>query len=408
MTCAVTPTPELVPPVTQALLFGDIDAVREFLIAEGARLCAAAFGNKARAIVLTGSMSRGEATLKRDREGWCVQGDATYLAVLKRSTPFHTPQLERVIESALLAHGIRCRVVVVTATSSSLRKMKPHIYAYELRERGIVVWGDPSVLHLMPRYAVAEIPKEDGWWLLCNRMIEQLEAAAQLESDQTQCAAVRYRIAKLYLAMAGCYLLSIDEYRPSYRERAEHLQELARSQTPPESPVPLQRFARLVSECTYLKLNGNASGDEEEFPGWRDAVWDAEAMWRWTLARMSGSDPCLDRPTLLAKAAGLQRRLARAKGWVRSACVQRAVFRRSWLRWARLVRFGSPRYLIYGAASDLFFASREGKVLTSQKLEELVSKLPLRPAQDARQLTWNTAAMMVAHNFHCLVESTRT
>ena len=136
-------------------------------------------------------------------------------------------ELETEIERNLLARGIKCKIVVVTSTTSNLRKMRPHIYAYELRERGIVVWGDKEALRLIPRFTAAEIPMEDGWWFLCNRMIEQLESAAEANSIHDNGTGVRYRIAKLYLAMAACYLLAIGQYDPSYRERAARLQELA-------------------------------------------------------------------------------------------------------------------------------------------------------------------------------------
>ena len=386
----------------------DVEAVKAFLVAESARLCASAVKGEARAIVLTGSMSRGEATFKRDGMGWRVLGDATFLVVFDRPVTLCTAEVEAEIVRLLLAHAIRCTVVVITTTASALRTMKPHIYAYELRERGIVVWGDSSVLQLMPRYAAAEIPKEDGWWLLCNRMIEQLETTARADGDQNSSTAVSYRIAKLYLAMAACYLLSIGQYKPSYRERDEDLRKLASSQCPPPSPIPLHRFSQFVSACTSLKLNGNTANDMSDFPGWCDAVSDAEALWRCAVAQMSGSEPCLDRSILLARAARLQRGLTRAKGWARSAYVQRAALWRYWIRWARLAYLASPRYLIYGAASDLFFASPERDAVTSQKLEEIAERLPIGSARDGRQLTWEATALMVAHNFHCLVESTRT
>lgn len=386
----------------------NVEAVKAFLVTESARLCASAVKGEARAVVLTGSMSRGEATFKRDEMGWRVLGDATFLVVFDRPVTLCTAEVEAEIVRFLLAHAIRCTVVVITTTASALRKMKPHIYAFELRERGIVVWGDPTALQLMPRYAAAEIPKEDGWWLLCNRMIEQLETAARADGEQNLSTAVSYRIAKLYLAMAACYLLSIGEYKPSYRERDEELTRLAASQCPPSSPIPLQRFSRFVSTCTSLKINGKAPHDFSDFPEWCDAVSDAEALWRWAVAQISGSQSRLDRSTLLARAAKLQRGLTRAKGWARSAYVQRAALWRYWSRWARLACLASPRYLIYGAASDLFFASPERDAVTPQKLEEIAERLPLVPAQDGRQLTWKATALMVAYNFHCLVESTRT
>lgn len=379
-----------------------------FIVVESLRLCAAAIGDQARAIVLTGSFSRGEATLRRDGAGWRVLGDATFLVVFERPAELRTGELEERIQRHLLAQGIQCKIVVVASTISALRRMKPHIYAYELRERGIVVWGDQTILFQIPQFSVSDIPKEDGWWFLCNRMIEQLESAAQADGGKDHGASVRYRIAKLYLAMAACYLLTIGQYRPSYKERAERLRELAEFPAPPPSPIPLRRFSRLVSECTSLKLQGSTTDTYGEFPQWEDAVSDAEALWRWVLGQVSGTNSSCSRSVLLNSLAMRQTVFARAKGWVRAVYVRPAAFCRDWLRWVQLACLASPRYLVYGAASDLFFTTSEGEAVRQDWLVEIAAKLPLRPHEEDQQLSWRKVAMMVAHNFHDLLESNRS
>ena len=392
---------------TQATILNPSEAAKALIISEGSRLCAAA-GHGARAIVLTGSMSRREATWKRDGTIWRVLGDATFLVVFDGPVRLRATELEREIERSLLTRGISCKVVVVGSTAAHLRKMKPHIYAYELRERGIVLWGDKETLRLIPQFTAAEIPKEDGWWFLCNRMIEQLESSAEASRLHANGTAVLYRIAKLYLAMAACYLLAIGQYAPSYRERAARLHELAACGDPPPAPIPLPRFSRFVSHCTALKLQGEMVGAPADFPQWRDAVSDAEALWRWTLARILVVSPSLCRRDLLAAMAARQSLFARAKGWVRAAYVSPTAFKRQWLRWARLAYSTSPRYLVYGAASELFFAAPEPDAITVNDLAEIVTRLPL-PGQEAdRPLSWYSVAKLVAHNFHLLLESTRS
>lgn len=393
---------------TRAPVLEDIGAAKELIVTESSRLCAAAVGHEARAIVLTGSMSRGEATLKREGASWHVLGDATFLVVFDGPVQLGVAELERDIERNLLARGIRCKIVVVTATTANLRKMRPHIYAYELRERGIVVWGDKETLRLIPGFAAGEIPKEDGWWLLCNRLIEQLESAAEANDIHDNGTSVRYRIAKLYLAMAACYLLAIGQYDPSYRERVARLQELASSDDAPPAPIPLQRFSKFVSQCTDLKLQGETVGAPEHFPQWRDAVSDAEVLWRWALSRILGLTPSLSRTDLLAAVAARQPIYARAKGWVRAAYVHPSAFSRYWLRWARLACSMSPRYLVYGAASELFFTAPEPDAIEPSELAAIVAKLPLPPTEVNPQLPWRAVARLVAHNFHVLLESTRS
>lgn len=385
----------------------DSEAAKMLIVTEGVRLCVAAARSTSRAIVLTGSMSRGEATLKRDGAGWRALGDATFLLVFDNSAPPDVSELERSIEASLLAEGIRCRVAVVTSTSAQLRGMKPHIYAYELRERGIVLWGRRDTLRLIQPFTATDIPQEDGWWFLCNRMIEQLESATEANGPHENQTVVGYRIAKLYLAMAACYLLAIGEYAPSYRERVARLEELMVSHNPPPSPIPLQRFASLVSQCTRLKLEGEIAGIPGSFPQWRDAVLDAEALWRWALARITGVSATARRADLLAALAAQQSIVARAKGWARAAHVSRSALGRNCFRWARLARSLSPRYLVYGAASELFFATAEPKALTEDELAEIVAPLPINCADD-QPLSWSTTASLVAHNFHVFLESTRS
>jgi hypothetical protein len=391
-----------------AAVLENAEAAKAFIVSEGARLCASAVGDKARAIVLTGSVSRNEATLRKDGLGWRAMGDATFLVIFDGSANINTTRIESRIEKYLISQGVICKVVVVTSTASGLSRMKPHIYAYELRQRGVVVWGDQSVLDLMPRFTAADIPMEDGWWFLCNRIIEQLETAAKANQNDHTDAGVRYRIAKLYLSMAACYLLTIGQYEPSYRERAQRLRELSVSSNPQPSPIPLQRFSQHVSECTSLKIQGETTGAFGQLPQWRNAVSDAESLWRWTLSRILGGELSSSRSDLLAILAKRQPMLARAKGWVRAAVKHPGRFFRNWFRWARLACTASPRYLVYGAAGDLFFGSQESDALTPDQLLAITSKLPLSRCNAGQQLSWHAVAMMIADNFHGLLESTRS
>jgi hypothetical protein len=389
-------------------LSNESEAAKALIVNEGSRLCVAAVGSNARAVVLTGSMSRGEATLKRDGEGWRALGDATFLLVYDVPVRLNLAELERSIEATLLAKGIHCKVAVVTSTSAQLREMKPHIYAYELRERGIVLWGRKDTLHLIPPFSAAHIPQEDGWWFLCNRLIEQLESAAEAENLHENDAVVRYRIAKLYLAMAACYLLAIGQYAPSYRDRAARLEEIAASTNPHPAPISLQRFAEFVRQCTNLKLEGEISGRPDDFPQWRDAVRDAEALWRWTLSQLTGRSAAVERSELLRKLAAQHPLFARARGWARAAYVSRSALGSNWFRWGRLALSNSPRYLVYGAASELFFATAEPATLTSNELTEMLAQLPLPFSGNPGELSWRAAAKLVAVNFHVFVESTRS
>ena len=385
----------------------DVTAAKSLIVNESSRMIAAALGQKARAIVLTGSLSRGETTLQRDQSVWRVLGDATFLIVLDQPIQINLAHLEQEIHRSLLKQGVSCKVVVVTSTAGNLRAMKPHIYAHELRERGVVLWGDKNALSLIPAFGASDIPKEDGWWLLCNRIIEQIETAAAASTLDENCTAVRYRIAKLYLAMAACYLLVIGRYEPSYQSRAARLKQIAETNPSAPSPLPWHRFSNFVSYCTDLKMHGETGTPLNDFPCCADAVADAEVMWRWAAAEILGMSPSLRREQLLAALASRQSIRTRAKGWLRAVVSHRSGLSREWPRWVRLALSSSPRYLVYGAASELYFMTQEPTAAKNDQLAKVVKDLPISLNVPKQKLTWNTVAKHVAYNFHALLENNR-
>lgn len=382
-------------------------AAKALIVTESSRMIGAEVGAKARAIILTGSMSRGETTLQREGSMWRVLGDATFLVVFDRPADLNVASLEQAIHDELLIQGVKCKVVVVPSTAANLRVMKPHIYAYELKERGVVVWGDKKALSLIPAFGAADIPKEDGWWLLCNRMIEQIETAASSGTFSDDSTAVRYRIAKLYLAMSACYLLVTGNYEPSYQSRAERLKEIAETEWTAPAPIPLRRFSDVVSRCTDMKLYGEAGVSLKDFPRWHDAVADAEMIWRWALAEITGLSENIGREQLLGALASQQPMVARAKGWMRAAVSHRSGSVQESFRWARFALSSSPRYLVYGSASELFFMSQKPQSADSRQLVPIARQLPISLKGTKEQLSWNIVAKQVALNFHALLENNR-
>jgi hypothetical protein len=373
------------------------------------------------AIVLTGSLVRDEATFVRHGECWKLFGDAEFFLVFMQDRVLPSPsvigRLQREIELRLLQEGLSGHVELNPVHTRYLRTMPPEILAYELRTYGQVVWGERQILSLIPSFSPSDIPLEDGWRMLCNRMVEFIEVIGPVvEKPGDPSPDGRYQMIKLYLDMATSFLLFQGAYAPTYLARAERLRALAAEyeartpeyrhsrergnrRTPDGShsrecgnpvqaqrnyPFPLREFAQRVTYCTKLKLQ---AGDEveaaapeeglEDMFSWAELVTYARELWRWELERLTGcrSTACRTHfveahqapregtasrtPTdceLMRRWMRRQPVRKRLRGW--ASALRRGGWHRSWrhwLHWAKLGWQASPRYWVYAAACELFF-----------------------------------------------------
>lgn len=411
--------------------FGRAGALRQAICEQTTRMCLEHFGSSLDAIVLTGSLARDEATFVKEERGQRLLGDAEFLLIFHVHTPLPSKValsfLRQNIEGSLVRLGIVGEVQLSAAHADYLRKLRPHIFAYELRNWGQVVSGDLRILARVPNFPASDIPLEDGWRLLCNRMIEQLEALDGLEQrPKILPSRLFYRTVKLYLDMATSFLLFAGEYGPSYSERARRLRVLTEGHSSDdEYPFDLRRFCERVSECTRWKLlapglhnsSSFASENDHGFSWWEEAITYAQLLWRWELAHLTGTKGEASNEELLEKWMRSQpasRRLRgwlyvlRDQGWLRS--------RRNWPRWTRLVRVASPRDLIYSTASELFFElpcllkSSTDRRRPDTNWDGLRSRLPVLPESEPGQYMadWQGLAADVAWNYHQFLVGTRS
>ncbi len=396
----------------------DASALRVTIGSETARLCAEQYAGRLRSVILTGSLARDEATWRTDGGKARVLGDAEFLVVLADGAPLpdaaHVQALTEHIESDLDTLGIVCPITLSPVHAVYLRRLRPAIFAYELRTSGRPVWGDATVLSLIPAFAGSDIPLEDAWRLLCNRLVEQLEAVpGTRELSANLPEPVLYRTMKLQLDMATSLLVFVGHYEPTYRQRAARLRDLARQQAPGDRyPFRLEPFARIVSACTEWKLEGG-DGPPPEGVSWEGVIERARRLWRWELARLSGVSPELPDQALLDAWLERQPALERARGWLH--VLRKCGWHRSWRlwpRWARLLRRGSPRYLVYSAACRLLFelprveAEGSGGVPKGSAWEGLRDDLPLiRPQR--QPLPWQEAAGEITWSYREFLVGTR-
>jgi hypothetical protein len=366
-----------------------------------------------RSVVLTGSLARGEGTWRRHDGRARLAGDAELMLVFDRRSALPAAALilsaEQLIEARLAADGIDAKIGLSPITTSYLRSLRPHIFAYELRVHGKTIWGD-LLLDLAPPFAPTDIPLEDGFRLLMNRIIELLEALSLDDCQRPLGEQIRNKASKLCLDMATSFLLFCGRYEPSYRARSQALAEyLAHS---PVAPIPAARFVERTKLASRWKLSETLRQPIVTIEGLAALIGDVHALWHWELKMLTGSASATDDRAAMRAWRTSQTAAERLHGWV--AVVKRCGLGGSAAalpRWTFAALSGSPRRLIYTAASELFFALPEVFHDGLSPVEK-VSWLRLRrllpqPGALAISGSWRSAAAAIAWNYHYFLVPTR-
>jgi hypothetical protein len=381
------------------------------------------FGTTLRSVVLTGSLAREEGSFSREDGRWKLLGDAELLYVFKDAARLPSAaQIQTVregIETNLSEQGLLCSISLSGAHADYLARMKPHIFAYELRTNGRVLAGDPDILSVIPAFPSYAIPLEDAWWMLCNRIVEQLETLSVCDLSTTRLPDdLSYRTVKLYLDMATSFLIFLGAYEPTYRERARRLRAIASSEN--RSPLPpfnLLEFSRWVDICTQQKLSSlGALESAQSWVMWASAVRYARQLWFWELARIFEVTEPTDVRNAMQRWARTQPFVTRMRGWLyvlRASSWLKSY--RQWPRWVQKVWIASPRYWVYAAAAQLFFCLAETSPEGLQKgdpqrnWQELREWLP-DPRLSAANATsdWRGLGSAIAWNYHSFLEQTRS
>jgi len=397
-------------------------ALREAICEEVRAVCTQFFGERIRAIILTGSLARDEGTFLRRGDTWTSPGDAEFLIMTSWKTSLPTAEeiseVRRQINSRLLQRKISCKTDLGPAYAHYLRNLPPHIFSYELRECGKVIWGDSNVLNLIPRFPVQQLALEDAWCLLCNRLIELLGFPEELASDGSLSSAkFRYHIQKLYLDMATSFLVFVRAYAPGYQKRREILSRLAEeTQGREEYPFDLQEFAEIVAVCTERKLSPINSDEEAVALDPGEAIRTAHRLWRWELERLTGTEDALADCELIKRWMRSAPLRQRVRGWlvVLSACGCHKSFG-SWPRWLKLCRQASPRGCVYFVASGILFKllgerTRSHETDWRKDAMTLMDFLPVRKlGTEARPpVRWEDLASDATWNYRRFLVGTRS
>lgn len=393
------------------------------IVCEATRIESVKFFRKSlKAIILTGSMARDEASFVRRRNSWELYGDAEFMIVLENSAALppmsSLTSIRRQIEDDLRRHGIHCSVDLSTVRPSYFKRLPAHIFTYELKHCGRLIWGDGRVLDLIPNFSADELSREDAWRLLCNRLIEQLGFIEDLSNTRTELTSrLFYATIKLYLDMATSYLVFARAYEPTYRARAGRLRTLAKEiTTHSAAPFSLVDFAQRVDKCTELKSSFGDTHSDRRLEFWLEALCFARNLWHWEAVQLTKGSDGLPVSVLFDRLSSQLRFMHKARGWASVAKRNGGLKSwRDWPRWARLGMRITPRYLVYRVGIELIFQlpsifgdSENGHILNGE-LPKLLWSLPARDTHmAAHRRDWQVLADAVLQNYRYYLSGTVT
>jgi len=322
----------------------------------------------------------------------------------------------------LTAETIRCSVSLYPVNTDYLKRIRPHVFGYELLRCGQVISGDCQVLSLIPAFEATAIPMEDGWRILGNRMIELLEILGEVGQSCTAelpAEAILHRTVKLYLGMATSFLIFRGAYEPGYGKCANRLATLSTTSDISKWPFPHpMSFVDRVRRCTQLKVERSALWEDSVEELLRCALVDLRSLWRWELQELTRRHPATPDGELMSAWMSMQPLWERTRSWV--ALLRRYGWGRGikqWPRWARCMLSGSPRYLIYEATrrvlfGDTDFISRMHPSATETDLDHVRRLLPdihngRNHSGTTTQSPFQTLIFEIAWNYHQFLETTR-
>ncbi|MDK9705919.1 MAG: hypothetical protein OEL83_02605 [Desulforhopalus sp.] len=324
-------------------------------------------------VILTGSFSRGEGSVFiEDSVGVFVLGDMEFIVVTKQGTDLGNTAIildtiAREVEASLREQNIHCAIEFSPVARNFLRRARPTIFNYELFLNGKVVYGDPGILCEIPVLTTSKIPEIDAFYLLCNRIVEQLFFITKLSSGDLTGLNAYYPFVKLYMDMAGSFLVITGEYEPSYFLRHEKFSKMSGKDCFIEGSM-LTIFLERLGEMTRFKLQPtkelSMSGmSHAQINGlFRSSVEYVRQLWRWEirfLSRNTEMKSISESYSVILNNFSLK---ASIRGWLK-------FFRIAWrigepisfLKIFKLLFFGPPQMLIYCAAAQIYFSLDQEK-----------------------------------------------
>lgn len=343
------------------------------------------------AVILAGSLARGEGSVLPRAGGFRLLGDVEFMVVLRAPIDWTDArrQFLELSRRATRELGGGGRVATIEYGPTGLgylrRNIRPCIFAHDLVTHGKVVAGQRDILREVRPFGVADIPATDAVELVMNRMVELL-VLEDGEGDDDE--ARGYHLLKTTLDLAGSALAFAGRHVSVQGERAARFPALLESAPDLRAALPdhaafvvqLERATRgKLAPTRELLLEGDMGARVAAVAGW------AKSIWLWEMRRLLGR-PAAPFPELLAGYVRHEAMRDRLRGWAK-LYLHPLRPRRAFSPWraGRFLWRTSPRALTYAAALLACWA-RTGEGAADWP-ERAAALLPVRRAAGANGLT---------------------
>jgi predicted nucleotidyltransferase len=264
-------------------------------------LAAAVGPEEIEGIFLCGSFALGEGGISYDTSPPLLVSDIDILVVLRRYEMLERLlperyELGRSCEALTGEMQFSGRVDVGLMLPVDLERMPPRPGVFDLKRRGLTIYGKGEVRDLVPDYAPERVGGEEAVTLLENRIVSLLGRFSDPTAREGDFPyTFLYEIARVYTDIATALLCISGLYEPGYENRSRLFGE-AVAEGRISVPVP-EELVPLVSRWTGYKLRPSREFLERETdPDCLSELWD-EASRRivscWFLCEsfLQGRDP---------------------------------------------------------------------------------------------------------------------
>lgn len=316
--------------------------------------------HRIRSVILTGSFSRGEASLFLGENGPGLAGDIEFLLVSEKSGRLSRERSFYESFKSDLSSNVSQSVdtdidvdIGLVGSDYFYRKLRPSIFVFDLVTYGKTLHGKDYLID--QKVKVEDIPQDDALALLMNRAIELL-----ILSDDAISEDYLYHLVKILLDMAGSLLAFTGRYCAPYRGRAAALKKLVQSAGVEIPGVSMSGLIELVEHAVKVKLDPSLNAEDEKKLTANDAAIKSclAQLISWQMRNITGSADDLSIECMFEHYFSREPFKVVAREWIKY-CIH--PFRSDnslniCLLPLALLR-GSPKSLIYSAAMKCFFGS---------------------------------------------------